>query len=96
MTIKDDKGTGVVTSVPSDAPDDYAALRDLKKKPALREKYQITDEMVMPFEPVPIINIEGFGSLSAVAVCDELKIQSQNDTVETSGGQREGLPQRIL
>lgn len=27
-------GTGVVTSVPSDAPDDYAALRDLKKKKA--------------------------------------------------------------
>ena len=25
-------GTGVVTSVPSDAPDDYAALRDVKKK----------------------------------------------------------------
>ena len=25
-------GTGVVTSVPSDAPDDLAALRDLKKK----------------------------------------------------------------
>ena len=25
-------GSGVVTSVPSDAPDDYAALRDLKKK----------------------------------------------------------------
>jgi leucyl-tRNA synthetase len=32
MTIKDDKGTGVVTSVPSDAPDDYAALMDLKNK----------------------------------------------------------------
>ena len=25
-------GTGVVTSVPSDAPDDYAALRDVKNK----------------------------------------------------------------
>ena len=25
-------GTGVVTSVPSDAPDDFAALRDLKNK----------------------------------------------------------------
>lgn len=25
-------GTGVVTSVPSDAPDDYAALRDLQRK----------------------------------------------------------------
>jgi leucyl-tRNA synthetase len=36
LTIKEDKGTGVVTSVPSDSPDDYAALRDLKKKPPLR------------------------------------------------------------
>ena len=36
MTIKDDKGTGVVTSVPSDSPDEYAALRDLKKKAPLR------------------------------------------------------------
>jgi len=29
MTISMEKGTGIVTSVPSDAPDDYAALRDL-------------------------------------------------------------------
>ncbi|XP_013388845.1 leucine--tRNA ligase, cytoplasmic isoform X1 [Lingula anatina] len=79
LTIKEDKGTGVVTSVPSDAPDDYAALRDLKKKQPFREKYGIKDEMVLPFEPVPIIDIPGFGNLSAVTVCDELKIQSQND-----------------
>lgn len=32
MTIKDDKGTGVVTSVPSDSPDDFAALMDIKNK----------------------------------------------------------------
>ncbi|KAK3792714.1 hypothetical protein RRG08_065568 [Elysia crispata] len=32
LTIKEEKGTGVVTSVPSDAPDDFAALRDLKNK----------------------------------------------------------------
>ncbi|XP_056587813.1 leucine--tRNA ligase, cytoplasmic-like [Triplophysa dalaica] len=79
LTIKEDKGTGVVTSVPSDAPDDIAALRDIKKKQALREKYGIQDHMVLPFEPVPIIEVPGYGNLSAPLVCDELKIQSQND-----------------
>merc|ERR1719516_232071 len=35
--------------------------------------------MVLPFEPVPIINIPEFGDLSAITVCDQLKVQSQND-----------------
>lgn len=52
LTIKSDKGTGVVTSVPSDSPDDYAALNDLKQKKALREKYSLPDHTVLPFEPV--------------------------------------------
>lgn len=47
LTIKEDKGTGVVTSVPSDSPDDYAALVDLKRKQPFREKYDIKDEMVI-------------------------------------------------
>nr|KYP67153.1 Leucyl-tRNA synthetase, cytoplasmic [Cajanus cajan] len=50
LSILMDKGTGVVTSVPSDAPDDYMALHDLKAKPAFREKYGVKDEWVMPFE----------------------------------------------
>lgn len=41
MTISMTKGTGIVTSVPSDSPDDFAALRDLKKKKDLREKYNL-------------------------------------------------------
>jgi leucyl-tRNA synthetase len=79
LTIKEDKGTGVVTSVPSDSPDDYAALVDLKKKQPFREKYGIKDEMVLPFDPVPILELPGFGNLAAVTVCEKLKIQSQND-----------------
>jgi len=79
LTIKPDKGTGVVTSVPSDSPDDWAALRDLRNKQPFREKYGIGDEMVLPYDPVPIINIPGYGDLAAVTVVDQLKIQSQND-----------------
>ena len=44
------KGTGIVTSVPSDAPDDYIALMDLKRKDKLREKFGVKDEWVLPFE----------------------------------------------
>ena len=81
LTIKEDKGTGVVTSVPSDSPDDWAALRDLiHMQPfCLWEKYGMTDEMVLPFHPVPIFDIPGYGDLVAFTVVDQLKIQSQNE-----------------
>ena len=82
LTILMNKGTGVVTSVPSDAPDDFMALSDLKAKPALREKFGVKDEWVMPFEVVPIINIPEFGDACAPKVCADLKIQSQNDRVK--------------
>uniref|UniRef100_A0A1S4GYI9 leucine--tRNA ligase n=2 Tax=Anopheles gambiae TaxID=7165 RepID=A0A1S4GYI9_ANOGA len=79
LSIKEDKGTGIVTSVPSDSPDDYAALVDLQKKQPFREKYGITDEMVLPYQPIPIIDVPGLGNLCAVYAYDKFKIQSQND-----------------
>ena len=50
LTISMDKGTGVVTSCPSDSPDDYMAMHDLKRKEKLREKFGVKDEWVLPFE----------------------------------------------
>lgn len=80
LTILTNKGTGIVTSVPSDAPDDYAALEDLKNKPKLREKFGIKDDWVLPYDVVEIINIPEFGTAAARKVCQDMKIQSQNDT----------------
>jgi leucyl-tRNA synthetase len=79
LTIAMNKGTGVVTSVPSDSPDDWAALRDLQTKPALRAKFGLADEWVLPFTPIPIIDIPGYGDLAAVKACDDLGVASQND-----------------
>ncbi|KAL2931414.1 Leucine--tRNA ligase cytoplasmic [Bienertia sinuspersici] len=79
LTILTDKGTGIVTSVPSDAPDDFMALHDLKAKPALRAKFGVKDEWILPFEIIPIINIPEFGDKPAEKVCTDLKIKSQNE-----------------
>ncbi|ESK89942.1 leucine-trna ligase [Moniliophthora roreri MCA 2997] len=70
------KGTGVVTSVPSDSPDDYQTLTDLRKKP---EFYKI-DPSWVALDPVPVLTTPTYGDLTAPAVVKQLKIQSQKDT----------------
>ena len=70
----------MVTSVPSDAPDDYAALNDLHtKQEYYNNKFGLKPEWVLPFTPVPIISVPDYGVLSAVKACADLKIKSQND-----------------
>ncbi|KAK9480881.1 hypothetical protein V1514DRAFT_361632 [Lipomyces japonicus] len=74
-TILASKGTGVVTSVPSDSPDDFATVSELVKKP---EFYHIEKEWAS-LEPVPIITTPNYGDLTAVALVKEFKIQSPKD-----------------
>ncbi|XP_074263080.1 leucine--tRNA ligase, cytoplasmic-like [Silene latifolia] len=79
LSISTDKGTGIVTSVPSDSPDDYMTMHDLKSKPALRSKFRVKDDWILPYDIIPIINIPEFGDISAEKVCSDLKIKSQNE-----------------
>jgi len=77
-TVKADKGTGVVTSVPSDSPDDYATVTDLAKKP---EYYKIQKEWA-ELEIIPIIDTPSYGNKCAEFLVKQLKIASPKDTVQ--------------
>ncbi|KAF1991686.1 leucyl-tRNA synthetase [Aulographum hederae CBS 113979] len=77
-TVKATKGTGVVTSVPSDSPDDYATVMDLAKK---AEYYNIKKEWA-ELEIIPIIETprgKGKGNLIAKILVEEMKINSPKD-----------------
>ncbi|RLF49330.1 MAG: leucine--tRNA ligase [Thermoplasmata archaeon] len=74
-----DVGTGLVTSVPSDAPIDWIGLYVLKKSREICEKYGIDQSLVEKIEPIPIIRIEGWGPLPAVEICQKMGIESDDD-----------------
>lgn len=77
-TISMEKGTGVVTSVPSDSPDDYTTLKELRTKPVWRERLNVQDDWVMPFDQVAIIETPK-GKFTAQTFCEEFKVNGVND-----------------
>jgi len=78
-TVKDTKGTAVVTCVPSDSPDDYITSFDLAKK---AEYYGIQKEWVKFDDILPIIDTPTYGNLCAKKLVEDLKIQSPKDAAK--------------
>ncbi|KAF2017995.1 leucyl-tRNA synthetase-like protein [Aaosphaeria arxii CBS 175.79] len=74
-TVKATKGTGVVTSVPSDSPDDYATVTDLAKK----ADYYGIEKSWAELEIIPIISTPKYGDLVAPTLVQKLKINSPKD-----------------
>ncbi|KAK5112029.1 hypothetical protein LTR62_004563 [Meristemomyces frigidus] len=74
-SVKASKGTGVVTSVPSDSPDDYATMMDLIKK---ADYYKIKKEWA-DVEILPIIETPSYGNLTAKFLVEKMKIMSPKD-----------------
>jgi len=69
-------GTGLVTSVPSDAPYDYIALTELQDSKDLDKKYKFTvDQMeeIEDIEIIPIIKTQKYGERAALKVIEENK-----------------------
>ncbi|KAK3679618.1 cytosolic leucyl tRNA synthetase [Vermiconidia calcicola] len=74
-SVKASKGTGVVTSVPSDSPDDYATVLDLAKK---ADYYKIQREWA-ELDILPIIETPSYGNLTAKYLVESMKINSPKD-----------------
>ena len=72
-------GTGLVTSVPSDAPSDWDALEAVKRNPDLVNIYRIPQEVIDAVEPISIISIKGYGDFPAKDVIDKMKIAEIKD-----------------
>ena len=79
LFIDQGRGTGIVTSVPSDAPDDYVALRDLQSDDQLMAKYHLDPDRVRAIKPVSIIRAPGWGALPGVEIVERLGILHQTD-----------------
>ncbi|KAH9442430.1 hypothetical protein Pst134EB_028682 [Puccinia striiformis f. sp. tritici] len=77
-TVLASKGTGVVTSVPSDSPDDYINLMHLRKKAA----YYNLDPVWVSLDPIPVLSTPEFGEMSAPKLISTLKIDSPKDATK--------------
>jgi len=71
--------TGIVTSVPSDAPYDWMALKDLQNNKEMCEKYNLDFDVVRSIKPIPIIHIPGWGDLAAIKISEQFSLLNQND-----------------
>ncbi len=72
-------GSGIVTSVPSDAPYDWMALKDLQENKDECERYELDFGEVRKIKVIPIINIPGWGDLAALRISEKMKLKNQND-----------------
>lgn len=95
-TVLPTKGTGVVTSVPSDSPDDYATMADLVKK---SDYYGIKKEWA-ELEIISVITTPSYGEKAAEFLVKKLKIMSPKDTKQLEEAKelayKEGFYQGVM
>ncbi|MEK6950211.1 MAG: leucine--tRNA ligase [Nanoarchaeota archaeon] len=72
-------GSGIVTSVPSDAPYDYVALKHLQENMHEAHRYGLNLEEIQYLDLIPIIVTEGYGEFPAKEIVEKLKITALDD-----------------
>ncbi|MBU4242621.1 MAG: leucine--tRNA ligase, partial [Nanoarchaeota archaeon] len=69
-------GTGIVTSVPSDAPFDWMALKELQDSDELCKKYNLDCNAIKKIKLIPIIKSKGYGDFPSVEIIKKREITS--------------------
>ncbi len=69
--------TGIVMSVPTHAPYDYVALRDLQN--GKKEVFGVDLEDIRNIKPIILIKTKGLKDNPAKSIVDDMKIKNQND-----------------
>ncbi|WP_246985962.1 leucine--tRNA ligase [Halorientalis marina] len=77
--VDTDNATGVVMSVPAHSPDDYMALQEVKERADDLAEYGIDPDDVRAIEPIPILDIEGYGEVPAADAVAAAGIESSDD-----------------
>jgi leucyl-tRNA synthetase len=81
-----DHTTGVVMSVPSHAPFDYIALKDLKENPEMLAKYDLSVDFAEDIELISMISTPNLGEHPAKEIIEEKGVtnQEQKDEIEAA------------
>lgn len=72
-------GTGIVTSVPSDAPYDYLALKLLQENTKELQTFHLDPQQINAIKPIPIITTKGYGPFPAQEIIEKYQIISFAD-----------------
>jgi leucyl-tRNA synthetase len=77
--LKEDYGTGIVHSVPSESADDLIALKNLQGDGELIKKYNLNPEEIKNIEPIEIFETPGIKGISAEYFLSKYNVKSQNE-----------------
>ncbi|MFX1564638.1 MAG: leucine--tRNA ligase [Promethearchaeota archaeon] len=80
--VDPENATGIVYSVPSHAPFDWAALRDIQKTKKAIQGFKLDFEAIKAIEPISIISIKDYGEHPAIELVEKMKIKDQKATTK--------------
>jgi len=91
LTISMDKGTGIVTSVPAESPDDFMCLKDWKSRANWREQFGVREEWCLPYDVIEIMEFPDSDCSTAAApyVCEQMKIGSHKEKDKLAAAKKE-------